>query len=36
MNTVPTFGDLLLAFPGESGDIADRRKPARALRDDAF
>ncbi|TVQ32820.1 MAG: type II toxin-antitoxin system Phd/YefM family antitoxin [Geminicoccaceae bacterium] len=31
---VPSFAELLLAFPGEPGDIPDRsRKPARALRD---
>lgn len=31
---VPDFADLLLAFPGESEDLAERaRKPARALRD---
>ena len=30
---VPSFADLLLAFPGEPSDIPDRsRKPARALR----
>ncbi|BBK43333.1 antitoxin [Allostella vacuolata] len=30
--TAPSFADLLLAFPGEPGDIPERvRKPARAL-----
>jgi antitoxin Phd len=36
MTKAPPFADLLLAFPGEPGDIADRRKPARALRNDAL
>jgi hypothetical protein len=34
VSRVPSFADLLLAFPGEAGDIPERsRKPARALRD---
>jgi hypothetical protein len=34
ISKVPSFADLLLAFPGEPGDIPKRsRKPARALRD---
>lgn len=34
---VPSFADLLLAFPGEAGDIPQRNgKPARGLRDDSF
>jgi hypothetical protein len=34
VSRVPSFADLLLAFPGEPGDILERsRKPARALRD---
>ncbi len=34
---VPSFADLLLAFPGEAEDIPARsRKPARVLRDDQF
>ena len=34
VSRVPSFADLLLAFPGEPGDIPERsRKPARALRD---
>ena len=33
----PSFADLLLAFPGEPGDIAERRhKPSRALGDPDF
>jgi antitoxin Phd len=33
----PSFADLLLAFPGEPGDIPERsRQPARALRRDAI
>ena len=33
ISKVPSFGDLLLAFPGEPEDIRGRsRKPARALR----
>jgi antitoxin Phd len=33
ISKVPSFADILLAFPGEPGDIAERsRKPARALR----
>ena len=33
ISKVPSFADLLLAFPGEPGDIPERsRKPARALR----
>ena len=33
VSRVPSFADLLLAFPGEPGDIPERsRKPARALR----
>jgi len=33
VSKVPSFADLLLAFPGERGDIPERsRKPARALR----
>jgi prevent-host-death family protein len=31
---VPSFGELLAAFPGEPADIPERqRKPARALRE---
>lgn len=34
ISTAPSFADLLLAFPGEPGDIPEpSRKPARALRD---
>lgn len=34
ISRVPSFADLLLAFPGEPDDIPERsRKPARALRD---
>jgi len=34
VSRVPSFADLLLAFPGELGDFPERsRKPARALRD---
>jgi prevent-host-death family protein len=34
VSKVPSFADLLLAFPGEPADIPERtRKPARALRD---
>ncbi|WP_016919689.1 hypothetical protein [Methylocystis parvus] len=33
----PSFADLLLAFPGGSGDVpVRRRKPARALHDAAL
>jgi antitoxin Phd len=33
ISRAPSFADLLLAFPGEPGDIPERRrKPARALR----
>jgi len=33
ISRVPSFADLLLAFPGEPEDIPERpRKPARALR----
>ena len=32
---IPSFADLLLAFPGDPDDLAERsRKPARALRQD--
>jgi prevent-host-death family protein len=34
VSRVPSFADLLLAFPAEPGDIPERsRKPARALRE---
>ena len=34
---VPSFGELLVAFPGGPEDLpARRRKPARALRQKAF
>lgn len=34
VSKTPSFADLLLAFPGEPGDIPERsHKPARALRD---
>lgn len=34
ISKVPSFADLLLAFPGESEDIPDRvRKPARSSSD---
>jgi hypothetical protein len=34
VSKVPSFADLLLAFPGEPADIPERRrKPARALSD---
>lgn len=34
ISKAPSFADLLLAFPGEPGDIPERsRKPARTLRD---
>lgn len=33
ISKVPSFADLVLAFPGETPDIPDRsRKPARVLR----
>ena len=33
ISKVPSFADLLLAFPGEPADVPKRsRKPARALR----
>lgn len=33
VSRAPSFADLLLAFPGEPGDVPQRiRKPARALR----
>jgi antitoxin Phd len=33
LSKVPSFADLLLAFPGEPADIPDRsRQPARAFR----
>lgn len=36
VSKAPPFADLLLAFPGEPGDILNRRhKPARASRDAA-
>jgi antitoxin Phd len=36
VSKVPSFAELLLAFPGEPGDIPERsRKPVRALRDTA-
>lgn len=35
ISKVPSFADLLLAFPGEAEDVPRRsRKPARALRRD--
>lgn len=37
ISKVPDFADLLLAFPGEPGDIPERsRKPARALRENGL
>jgi prevent-host-death family protein len=37
LSKVPSFADLLLAFPGDAGDIPERvRKPARALRDSSI
>jgi prevent-host-death family protein len=34
LSKVPSFAELLLAFPGEAGDVPERaRKPARMLRD---
>jgi len=34
ISKVPDFADLLLAFPGEAGDIPERtRKPSRVLRE---
>ena len=34
VSQVPSFADLLLAFPGEPGDVPERAdKPARALRE---
>ncbi|RVC81594.1 type II toxin-antitoxin system Phd/YefM family antitoxin [Mesorhizobium sp. M4A.F.Ca.ET.022.05.2.1] len=34
VSKVPSFADLLLAFPGDPDDIPERRrKPARALRE---
>ncbi|GLR45975.1 type II toxin-antitoxin system Phd/YefM family antitoxin [Mesorhizobium sp. YC-39] len=34
VSKVPSFADLLLAFPGDGDDIPERRrKPARALRE---
>jgi antitoxin Phd len=37
VSKAPTFADLLLAFPGEPGDIPNRRdKPARVLRNAAL
>lgn len=36
VSKVPSFADLLLAFPGEAGDIPERsRKPARTLNEDS-
>jgi prevent-host-death family protein len=36
LSKVPSFAELLLAFPGEAGDIPERTgKPARALHDGA-
>jgi prevent-host-death family protein len=35
VSKVPSFADLLLAFPADPGDVPDRaRKPARTLRAD--
>lgn len=37
LSKAPSFADLLLAFPGEPGDIPERsHKPARALRNAAL
>ncbi|GGA83820.1 antitoxin [Brucella endophytica] len=37
LSKVPSFADLLLAFPGEPGDIQERsHKPSRALREDGL
>jgi prevent-host-death family protein len=37
LSKVPSFAELLLAFPGEAGDIPKRAgKPARALRDSSI
>lgn len=37
ISRVPDFADLLLAFPGEPGDVPERsRKPARALRENGL
>lgn len=37
VSKVPTFADLLLAFPGDPEDVSARRgKPVRALREDSF
>lgn len=37
VSKVPDFADLLLAFPGEPGDIPGRSwKPARALRENGL
>lgn len=34
LSKVPSFAELLLAFPGQPGDVPERsRKPARALRE---
>lgn len=34
ISRAPSFADLLLAFPGEPGDVPERsRKPARSLRE---
>ncbi len=36
LSRVPSFGELLAAFPGSAEDLPERRrKPARALRDPA-
>jgi prevent-host-death family protein len=37
VSKVPSFADLLLAFPGEAGDIPERsRRPARTLTGDSL
>lgn len=34
LSKVPSFAELLLAFPGQPGDVPERsRKPARTLRE---
>jgi antitoxin Phd len=37
VSKVPSFADLLLAFPGDAGDIPEQsRKPARTLTEDSL
>lgn len=35
VSSIPSFADILLAFPGEAGDVPERSpKPARSLMED--